>query len=234
MREIGAFEVGFYDEHQGTVSSEHYDLEFPLEHFEILSLALFALRQWRNSGKNPISQASAYMFLTLRPQEVGNVRGWVDFLPHPGDPDLAERIESLTRTLSRLPMSLLPALELLTSTDDRRAFQLVGDQGRARRRFVGTIEARHDVFTLHTQVKGFGLFGSGLGYYAPASLFVLLYYLASLHQGDEQVTTALAEVARNCARAWLDGEVTLANQSAVATALAAGAVRDHLQGKGAS
>lgn len=232
MNKLGAFEIGFYNGDQAMVGFEQYDREFPTDDLGLLAFTLFSLRQWRNMGKrNIMASASACLLESLHVVGLPKVLDLVRYLPRADDPSLADTLKTVREALEKTSSSLVVAAlldmrrrshdglcdELYGGEGKRPVFEVVPDRGRARRRFIGTAEQRGDVFTLHSVAKGFGLLGVGLGYYAPASIFVLLHHLASRRPDDKDYRDRLVDVAERCASAWLTGQVTIVNQSLIAT-----------------
>jgi tetratricopeptide (TPR) repeat protein len=68
------------------------------------------------------------------------------------------------------------------------------------------------------KAKGFGLLARGVGYYAPASVHVLLTFLAK-RCPDPSYFSALARAAQQAAKAYLDNRITIANQVELARSI---------------
>lgn len=221
MKKLATFEVGFYDENRGLVSYEECDAEFQSGRLPMLAFALFALRQWRNMGKNNMfADASAWMLGPGfgpgfdSPGFLERVRTF----PHPSDPNLGGIVRRMPETLAEAPRLVFPILH--SNAEERAPFRVVEQRGEPRRRFVGNVEERGGLCSLHEAAKGFGLLGSGLNYYAPASIFLLLDHLIShVLVNKEQ----MERVAERCVRVWLEREVTVGNQAALAAAIVAAA-----------
>lgn len=213
MQRVAAFDVSFYDEDTGAVAFETASKALPDARLQLLTLALFTLRQLVNSGRNVIAKAAAGGLTFVPPGDYSVVLRLIGNLPHPSDRALPSIVAQLNDVDARTAGLLLE-----TGTWGSRPFDLVAYERPGDRRFLGTVEDRDGLFSLKTQLQGFGLLGRGLGYYAPASIALLLCHFLAL-QDSKEWRSKLTEVVGRSARAWLDGRATLANQSAAAAAL---------------
>ena len=107
------------------------------------------------------------------------------------------------------------------AADGARLTQYQGSKGR--KGFRGTLIARDENLNFQMHPWGFGMFGRGIGYYAPNSVVLLLRHLARRRRRDDEYVGALEEALELVADAWTAGRVTVANQHKVAmTATALG------------
>lgn len=101
-------------------------------------------------------------------------------------------------------------------------FQLIPYPGTAGRKvflahlYMAGNDTRFDVTS-----KGFGLFGSGLGYYAPMAVVALLRHLAEKHDSDRRFLDALGLASSTCGQLHLKRQITLANHVVLASAVLA-------------
>ena len=95
-----------------------------------------------------------------------------------------------------------------------------------KKRFLATLsyDASHTTFKMYP--TGFGFLGWGLGYYAPASFFLLLKHLIVTHRHEEYYMECLFACARFLCAVFLGGSVTMANQTSVATSITIGCINN--------
>jgi hypothetical protein len=116
----------------------------------------------------------------------------------------------ISRSLaSQLSEMTIEVLKEWPQAEDPGEPVLVECSGEARKRFVATLRGPRDNFAynFHLDAKGFGVFASGVGYYAPVSVVMLLKYLADRRSIDLIYLTRLALAAENCGRGFLGGAV---------------------------
>src|SRR5262249_45723584 len=99
-----------------------------------------------------------------------------------------------------------------------KIIQYPGKQGR--KVLHAKFSLRQNSQSFHFNTKGFGLFSSGIGYYSPTSVFVLLRYLAMKHAADEEYLTKLAESAKLCGASHLNRHLSMTNQTQIAFTIA--------------
>lgn len=215
--ELATFEIGFYDPDSGSVSLEERSGAWSQRDVQLAACALFALRQLVNSNKNVIAQAAAARLSFTPAEDPEALLSLIAELPHPGASNLTDAIDGLKRAVSQSPTQA--GLMLQLGTWGRRPFEVKHRELTASRRIIGVLEDRSGVVTLKTQLKGFGLFGGGLGFYGPASFALLTYHISSLNKDDAQRVRELMEVTIGCADVWLAGGVNVRNQASVAASV---------------
>ena len=70
-----------------------------------------------------------------------------------------------------------------------------------------------ETFDFNLVPSGFGLFGKGLGYYGPTSIFSLLKYLSSKREDDVEYQKALAKISGLSGKAFFDKKITFENRA---------------------
>jgi len=93
-----------------------------------------------------------------------------------------------------------------------------GNSGR--KRFIAMLRTSNGAPTsVRMKQEGFGFFATGVGYYAPNSVFCLLKHLGAQRQDDTEYLNALAYAARSCGSCCLSGVLNIQNQAQLAMAI---------------
>lgn len=66
---------------------------------------------------------------------------------------------------------------------------------------------------LDLRPKGFGIFATGVGYYAPVSVMALLRYLAEKRASDSAFLASLGKACALCGDFYSEGQITLTNHA---------------------
>lgn len=104
------------------------------------------------------------------------------------------------------------------SPDGPKLIDYPGTAGR--KRFLVTMRCSDDNFNFQYKPKGFGLLGSGTGYYAPNAVMLLLRYLAKKRLDDKEFIEGLKNVAEQCGAVYDSGKLSIPNQSQIALMIA--------------
>jgi hypothetical protein len=226
--------VEFYDSSTAAVhishganspSSSDYRLR---QYSDALIFANFALRMMRNLGKGTDTETLARM-----------LSGW-SYEPEALNTEANQPREHASK-ITALESHVIYRAAIEMGLPPERAMQLYGcpvflvpHSGKGRKRFLGTLTSpqRNPRFKLKT--KGFGLAGKGIPQYGTDSFFVLLVYLAEIHNSPEFLA-ALKGLAGACGSAHLSGEIRGLNCESLAHACVNewfGGLIDHLNNGG--
>lgn len=124
-------------------------------------------------------------------------------------------------SLANLLIECSGGLQELTghrNPDGVRLVEYAGSPGR--KRFEARLRMADGQHSFTMNAKGFGLFGQGLGYYAPTSVTMLLQHLVERRLLDEEYLAALAITAKTCGETFLNGRLTVATQDKIALSAA--------------
>jgi len=97
------------------------------------------------------------------------------------------------------------------SPDEAKLIDYPGFQGR--KRFVANLKYSNDNFNFQYAAKGFGFFASGMGYYAPNSVILLMKYLYNKRKNDKEYIEALKSIATQCGIIFSSGKLEISNQN---------------------
>ena len=114
-------------------------------------------------------------------------------------------------SLARLLASVKGGLGALAEHDGEGPRLLYTCPRQAKKRFEAHLVPAGEGFTFKLAMKGFGLFGKGLGYYCPTSVLLLLRYLARARRAVPRFLESLEELAQITGNAFLLGEVNMMN-----------------------
>ncbi|MCH7989726.1 MAG: hypothetical protein IID46_11350 [Planctomycetes bacterium] len=108
------------------------------------------------------------------------------------------------------------AVHLFASRSATGGFQLIpypGSQGR--KRFLAKLRI-DDCMLFDVKAKGFGVFATGVGYYAPMAVIALIRQLSEKRENDPHFLCALGRAAETCGQFHLQRQITLNNQGELA------------------
>jgi hypothetical protein len=189
-------EINFYSEDKASIS-----LQTPMKQQrfgEIVLFCSFALRQMHNLGLN-----------------------------HPVTSSLAKALASNEDPRTPLTLLLGPpefslrtvGHSLKTDSDPMKNFvsadtvKIVSSSWRrGQKSFIAKLEIKNERALLQLDVKGFGMLGGGVNYYAPLSVGILLKYLALSRAGETDYLKSLSRAANRCGAAAQKYEITPTSQ----------------------
>lgn len=120
------------------------------------------------------------------------------------------------RSLAQLLTTAPQSPETLAQATVIGGVRLVPYQGSPGRKRFSARMSLGDNLSIHMDAHGFGWFGQGVGYYTPTSVVVLLRHLLRLRLGDSEQVGKLARIVASIGLTHLTGQLTIANQQAVA------------------
>lgn len=107
-------------------------------------------------------------------------------------------------------------LEKITTQKEDNAANLVDYTGvKGRKRFISQLNCTDENLNFKYDTNGFGFFASGMGYYAPNSVIILLKYLAK-KRDDSEYRQGLERAAMQCGLLYFDKKLTLSGQNQIA------------------
>ena len=176
------------------------------QYAECLLFACFALRQFRNLGSHPASNA---LFEELR-----------DWSPS-GTPEDPEREALYKHVIMNAALDMGMDYRQ-TERNYGKPICLISSTHKGKRRFVGRLqeERRGPVFFL--EVKGFGLgglIGVGMPQYAPDATILFMAHLAYQYEEDSTFLPRLKTIASGCGTAWRAGRISMVHQEDIAREL---------------
>jgi len=199
MATKGRLEIDFYSATQVSIQAQITAPASQSRFGETLLFSAYALRQMHNLGIGHIVTTS-----------------------------LARSFVKITDC--RLPIRLMLGPPSMSKQDIRKAMsssnplanardimsdeiQIVGKGFmRGKKRFDGNLKFTEHKSSFILNVKGFGMMGEGVNYYAPLSVAILLNYLANMRKTDDEYLSALAMVASKCGNAILSHQVSPMSQ----------------------
>ena len=208
-------QVNFYSETEFSVETLYDRVYQPEKEQEVdlFIFACFSLRQFRNLGYSFVSDAlaSTLMKSSVVSMIASNDERLTDGISLLRDAELYRRkIEKLDfRTQSTVIMEVLidvvhnPRTTVLSRDIVANFPQLVPNRGDGEKRFI----AEFPPFLFY--VKGFGIFGEAVEYYAFHSTVGLIKYYSKKYADNERFIAQLEKVADSCARQYLDDKITL-------------------------
>jgi len=126
---------------------------------------------------------------------------------------------SLAQLLSQVKGNLKDLMNH-KGADEPKIIEYPGSQGR--KRFVVSLRCSDENFNFQYNAKGFGFLASGMGYYAPNAVTILMKYLAKRRQDDKEYIEALENAAEQCGGIYFSGQLSIPNQSQIALMIAGG------------
>ena len=181
------------------------------QYSDALIFANFALRMMRNLGKGADTETLARM-----------LSGW-SYKPDALDAETSQPREHASE-ITALESHVIYTAAIEMGLPPERAMQLYGGpvflvpyRGKGRKRFLGTITFQQQISRFKLKTKGFGLAGKGIPQYGTDSLFVLLTYLAEIHNSPEFLE-ALKGLSGACGSAHISGKITGTNCESLANA----------------
>jgi len=213
-------QVDFYDEEHASVTTQW--LQAPgvaadpnvCKFLDLLANTCFAIRQMRNLGRHPATDALARHLTDWKlPSATQNDSKGVVVLP------------------SHIILSgaIRAGLGVQGATDKYgKPVYLVPFAGAGGRRFVARMGPTRNGTVFLLNAKGFGLgglLGKDMPQYATDAVALTFAYLATRYREDETYTSALPPIAKDVAGVYYGGRITSLNQESVALSI----VKQHLQ-----
>ncbi|RME55889.1 hypothetical protein D6779_11665 [Candidatus Parcubacteria bacterium] len=195
----GRVEIDFYGATQASIRVQIASPVSLSRFGETLLFSSYALRQMHNLGIGHIVTTSLARSLV----GITDCRAPIKLML--GPPSLSKR--DIRRALSS--SNPLAAARHVWSDE----IQIV-KRGffRGKKRFDGILKFTESESGFLLDVKGFGMMGEGVNYYAPLSVAILLNYLANTRKSDDEYLSALATVASKCGEAVLSHQVSITSQ----------------------
>jgi len=199
--------IEFMDEKNAAVNIRSRAEEKEKHFGDLLLLASFAIRQMHNLGPDhPVTKSLAKELLYCE-----NPCTPLKILL--GPPDL-----SIGRFREAMQEGSANPMENYVSIDVVRLWEYKGQIGK--KRFITTIDQKQRQLGIRIEAKGFGIMGSGVNYYAPLSVGMLLKYLADINVNNPKRLNSLKEVARLSGRLVRSGQIGIMNQPSAVYAIA--------------
>ncbi len=123
----------------------------------------------------------------------------------------------VTYDLGMMLLKIPSDIEKIASGNELTDFQLIQYPGhKGRKYFTAMVRMDDKGVNFDFKAKGFGLFGKGLNYYGPISVFALIRYLATKRADDEEYLNSLARSISRCGYLRKNDKITLTNQTQLA------------------
>ena len=132
-------------------------------------------------------------------------------------------------TLAQLLSTAFETVPTFANGSATGGFDLItyaGSQGR--KRFLADIRLTDSNTSFNYKPKGFGIMGSGLGYYAPISTLAIIRYFSMKRAEDSEFLVSLAEAGATCGEAYLHAQVSMTNQLPLGNFIVAKACSSYL------
>lgn len=129
----------------------------------------------------------------------------------PGTSTLAEALMKMELPMAPLDDDMMAFIAFIMGTAPGTP-KLVDYKGSPGRKMFEAELRFSSSSSFRLEHKGFGFLGTGLGYYVPHSVFLLLKYLARKRIQDADYLYTLAKVAERSGQAYLSGKLDIENQ----------------------
>jgi len=208
-------QVNFYSPTEFSVDiqyDEQYEPETEQE-IDLFIFTCFTLRQFRNLGRNFISDALAGVLMkqdcvSLIMNNDDKLKDGLDLLrdveiyrQRVGQMDFSLQMTAMIDILSQLvqdPKTNIVSRDILAFSP-----RLVPNAGDGKKRFI----AKYPPFLFYA--KGFGFFGKKVNYYAFHSTIGLIKYFASKYANNEEFIKRLENVSSSCARYYINNKIPM-------------------------
>jgi hypothetical protein len=193
-------EMNFYSKDKASISLQ---TRMKQQRFgEIILFCSFALRQMHNLGLNhPVTKSLAKALASNE-----DPRTPLTLLLGPPEYSLRNIGHSLRTDID--PMKNFVSADTV---------KIVRSSWRGgQKRFIATLEIKNERALLQLDVKGFGVLGGGVNYYAPLSVGILLKQLALSRSGETDYLKSLSRAANLCGKALGRVEITATSQLTLA------------------
>jgi hypothetical protein len=208
--------IDFFDEKNASIEIKNQS-EKQCRHFgELLLFVCFALRQMHNLGlSNPVSQSMAEVLAFC-----GNPTRPLTLMVGPHELSLGEVIKELKKGSIKPPKRFISVNTIHIVTSPRE---------KGKKRFMCKLEMENQQLRFRVRPTGLPLLGSGVIYYAPISIGILLKHLAEINSSNKDMLKALQNAAKFTGEIMRSGTVTALNQPALAFLTAARAFSSSLE-----
>ena len=193
-------EIDFYSEDKASISLKS---QMKQQRFgEIVLFCSFTLRQMRNLGLNhPVT-------LSLAKALASNKDPCTPLTLLLGPPEYSVRDIGYSLRAGTDPMKNFVSVDTV---------KIVSSSWRSgKKRFIATLEIKDERALLQLDVKGFGMLGQGVNYYAPLSVGLLLKHMALSRAGETDYLNSLSRAANLCGEAAQKYEITPTSQLSLA------------------
>ena len=127
---------------------------------------------------------------------------------------------AVNETSDQLAHYLAQGTDAVRSFAEQRStggFTLIPFPGyHGRKKFLSRVTVTDETYRFDLSQKGFGIFATGYGFYAPVATFAVLRFLAEQRSGNSVFLNCLGKASELCGQVHLQRRITIANQNQVA------------------